>query len=158
MPPGGPYVPAEPFRRLLEERYDRYLLEEDEATYCHASHPHIGPAQRLARELGWGTSDSAVRRLYRFRKALKSSKRRRDDINREVPTNQYQRHVVEDALHYLGIPFGELYPELAAEELPDEAPQLGHRRYPECLGCGWRMREATVRGLCGFCLAEEMAA
>lgn len=154
-------VPAQPFADLLNARvayWERELaggvLPGDD-----------GPTVRVARQFGWvhnkEDADTGVRRLYRHRHRVMESakgKSRGSKGTRTVYlTDEFRRDIVEDALHHAGIPFAELYPEIAeAEEVELEpakwCPNCQEERTPIngiCAFCNWRIGPATGQVLRG---------
>jgi hypothetical protein len=142
------YVPAEPFGRWLQVRFEfhryRLALPGDDAGASMGAH------RALADELGWN-GDGGVRKLYRYRHMRKETARgsRRNGTRVGVVFDQthFPRCEVEEALHFAGVSFWELYPEIAAaEDVPLE---------PEMV-C-WECKDLVtpINGLCPWCVGRR---
>lgn len=105
------YVRARPFSNWLNERYEVHLQGEP----AYASHAMT----LLLGEIGWPTNEAGSRRLYRYRHCVMSGSCK--GVKGSRPTEWFERDVVEDALHFAGQDFYELYGEYAHErDLPLE--------------------------------------
>ena len=130
-------IPAGPFRDYLNERIRFWENAVGDDTTGLA-----GPLRRVCDELGW-TEESGTRRLFRMRHGLRGVGRNKS--TRDVPTDHFSRPVVEDALHHAGVPFTDLYPELADDLEPVEGLCVVH---------GGRVF-LDAAGLCQWCEGER---
>jgi hypothetical protein len=147
-------IPSAPFARWLNEQLARLSGRE---------HGDIQAAiLSLAYECGWhGANDGGVRKLYRFRKQLRSSSL--NGRKQDIPTVTFPRAPVEDALFCAGVPFEDVYPEIAAREqvLLEPAgwcPDCREERTPIdglCPFCNWRLGPRTGQKLMGRVLNEK---
>lgn len=132
-------VPAAPFARWLNKRFAYWAVR--------AKGDVNEAAALLADEIGWGTkgADGGVRTLFRYRKQLKGSSKivngRRVKV--DVPTDLFRRLVVEEALFSAGVPFEDLYPDIAARETVELEPDQW------CLRC--EETKTPIDGRCPFC-------
>lgn len=141
MAPFRERVPARPFAEWLRARVEFYERQQRAVK----SWDRNALAQ-VAAECGW-PGESGQRKLYRYLRELKSTKRGRRAKSMEVPAETYPRPVVEDALHHAGVDFYSIYPELAYErdiELEPAAwcPACQEHVTPiggECPWDGWRI-------------------
>ena len=131
----GERVPAKPFADWISKRLDTYR-----AGMPFGETPDmLGPMEQLASDLGWGATDSGARKLYRFKHLLTS--RSRNGISKEGATDTFRRDTVEDALDHAGVPFEDVYPDLAVDVVLE----------PDVF-CG-RCREMVtpIGGVCPWC-------
>lgn len=134
------YVRARPFADWLTERFEyfssRFPSETSEAS------------ARVCIEIGWGPTEAAARKLYRYRRCLYAGSEDRRKFERR--TEWFRRAVVEDALHMAGVDFYGMYPEFAHEtNIPLEpavwCPHCRSEVTPilgECPWDGWRLYPA----------------
>jgi hypothetical protein len=99
-------IPAAPFREYLNQRIAFWEKALGEETGVNRGPDGAGPQRRVCDELGW-VNDSGIRRLYRMRNGLRGVGRNK--ASRDVPTEHFSRAVVEDALHFAGIDFTDMY-------------------------------------------------
>jgi len=128
----GERVPAEPFSRFLQERYEMHLKRVAYGAVTDRrnktdKHAPTGPDDRgvcatLVYELGWvpdgaekNSIDAAIRKLYRYRHQLRDTKpAKRPDgtfISSTEQAETWRRAVVEEAFHYIGVAFEDYYPD-----------------------------------------------
>lgn len=136
-------VPAEPFARWLNERYEYW---EQRCRYIDTSRPGEHPTSRVCQEIGW-EGETGVRRLWRYRHRLSETAKGRTRTSRGtrvlLTMQTFPRDVVEDALHHADVMFMELYPDIAAAEELDLEPAQW------CPGC--REERTPIDGHCPFC-------
>jgi hypothetical protein len=149
--PGSEYVPAKPFADIIYARVAAYQAQE-------AGFPSqkINALARVAEDLGWGSEESSIRKLYRYRHMLRTvgggGSRARSVKQRDISTDRFPRPVVEDALFVLGVDFYEVYPEFAHErdiEIEPAAwcPACREHVTPiqgECPWDGWAISEGHM--------------
>lgn len=137
-------VPAEPFTRWLNERYEFHCRRMGVV-----SDPDLNrmanPSLALCDEIGW--PEHGIRRLYRYRHGRVETHKGRTKTRKGVPlvkpATHWRRDVVEEALHHAGVPFSDLYPEIAAaEDIPLE-------RAMTCWKCNDVVH--TIHGMCPWC-------
>jgi hypothetical protein len=150
--PGWEVIPAEPFARWLNERVEYWVrcygVEEGRRMGELADGITAGPCLRVVHECGW-TADAGLRRLHRMRRQLREDRvgRQQRQGIKGTPvvghTDWFERHTVEDALFHAGVPFGDLYPEIAAAEDVALEPDAW---------CPWcRATRTPIGGLCPWC-------
>jgi hypothetical protein len=139
------YVRARPFRDWLNARLEwhRHGLPSEFSQ----------PALQLLEEIGWPTTSSGARKLYRYRYGVLEG-----SVNGEKKTRRtewYPRELVEDALHMAGVDFYSMYPEFAHEQnIPLEetawCPSCAGHTTPVagvCPWCEWRISDGHMNGL-----------
>jgi hypothetical protein len=148
---GGEYVPAQPFADWINARVASYQAQETGM----AAH-QLTAVKRTAEDLGWGSHDGGIRKLYRYRHMLRTvgggGSRARAVAQRDIPTDKFPRPVVEDALFTAGVDFYEMYPQFAHErdiELEPAAwcPNCRSHVTPiqgECPWDGWRISDGHM--------------
>lgn len=167
-----PMVPSQPFADWLNQTAAAYETELP-ADAINEDNDNLGPAQRLAGELGWGATETGTRRLYRFRNQIQETGRG-SKVNGTfkrvtIHANQFTRSVVEDACHqYDPHLFYQIYPEFAHETDITLEPDVWCPfcrtcdKHPEA--CPKSCRHASQRrgqmvtpigGLCPFCECEH---
>lgn len=146
-------IPSRPFAEWLNQRAAywaaRYPLPIPSERGIHYTgeklkevRERVGLADLLS-EIGWAPLGAAGhRKLHRYRRELSCTKDERGKTV-TVPTAMYARHVVEEALFNAGVPFEDLYPEIAAEEQVEIEP----KRW--CCGC--RETVTPIGGQCPWC-------
>jgi hypothetical protein len=137
-------IPAQEFADYLNNRVAHWEQRLN-GHYCLPS-GEDAPAVRVARECGW-VGETGMKRLYRFRHRLLESatgkNRHNKGIRTVTVTDWFPRDVVEDALHEAGVPFADVYPEIAAAEDVFLEPAKW------CAGC--REERTPINGVCPFC-------
>lgn len=140
-------VPVGPFMELLNEWVEHYR-----AIFPGSSAEKTSAAiRKVAEDLGW-EGEPGMRKLYRYRRGLKSTRNRRTAPNREIPTGTFPRATVEDALHRAGVDFYSIYPEFSHErdiELEPAAwcPACREHCHPIggcCPWCDWRISDGHM--------------
>lgn len=148
---GTEMVPAEPFARWLNQRlawWEKRALIESVVKPSRGDVGSLGPMQCLLLEIGWSL-DSGPRKLYRYRSLRrettigKSPRRGIRGIAVVKPMLECQRAIVEEALHHAGVPFSDLYPDIAAAEAVEPEPQ---RWCPMC-----DEQTTPIGGCCPWC-------
>lgn len=144
------WIDPRPFADWLNDRVAKYEADDK---YTSAS-PALGPLRRLCRELGWGDSDNACRKLYRYRRQLTDTKA--GGLRVTKPAKGVSRTVVEDALHHAGVEFYDVYPEFARERSGAPDPEAWCPSCQEhvlvvragsvfrCAWCSWRMSKGHL--------------
>lgn len=141
---GEPTVPAAPFSGWLRDRIAEY---EASAATEHEK-KQVGASVRLAAELGWGTSEGGVRRLYRYKNAVKERTAKSKTVKWNEAASVWPRSDVEDACHNIDPDlFYELYPEFRHERDIDLEPDAW------CPFC--KEMVTPVDGLCPWCVCDH---
>lgn len=142
-----PTVPAEPFSRWLSAQYDEYEKQDANASACDQD-VALGPAQRLAEEIGWGSDDAGIRRLYRYRKQVIERTASSRGVRWTETADSWPRDAVEDACHRVHPDlFLDLYPELRFERDVVLEPDA------YCPFCEELV--TPIDGLCPWCVCEH---
>lgn len=102
-------VPAAPFAQWLNERLAHHTKR------CGGDLNSATVA--LTFECGWSTQKDGARKLFRYRKQMRSTSFGKADRKGEVKSDTFPRQCVEEALHHAGLRLGDLYP---YEALVDE--------------------------------------
>jgi hypothetical protein len=155
MPKPMEYIPVEPFRSWLNERYAEFEEGTDVAGV-------LGPSAQVCELIGWSTEESSCRRLYRFRRGISETRvGGRKGRSRTTTARGFDRIVVEDALHAAGEDFYDFYPEYAHERNGGPEPEawcpncadhvlVVHNKAeePVCVWCDWKISDGHLnRGL-----------
>ena len=110
-------VPVEPFRSWLNERYAKYVQDLGGGEVNQSGNEAargMGPAQRVCIDIGWGSKETATRKLYRYRLGITETAIKRDKkIVKKIRRDAigFDRKTVEDALHHAGEDFYQMYAE-----------------------------------------------
>lgn len=138
-------VPAVPFANWLNERV-KYWEQRAPSTTPEPGETAFerGAGTRVLGEIGWQEGDSALRRLYKYRYRRFDSKKKVNGrfVRYVYAPDCYPRDIVEDALDHAGVPFADLYPEIAAADEVELEPETW------CPAC--REHRTPIDGLCPF--------
>jgi hypothetical protein len=135
------YVPSGPFQTWLNERVTYWERQFETSRY---SNQNLSAVRMVCAEIGWGGTEAGVRRLYKYRHAVKETKTGgRGGPRLTLPAFQFPRDVVEDALHAASVDFYEVYPQYAHEQ---QGPPQPEAWCPNCQDHVLVVRETWLAG------------